>query len=186
MPWSPTRAFPHPLANINSCSVDESAANYFSFALTESLMWLGLGDLINTFRTETLGLRPVDVISAAAALPRLGIPFTYCWLVSYLCNLTLEESSSDKKQVSLSHTKAGRLGSGNKRVGQLQPTNDFHVHPAAASRGISRNRASSNIYWVRLDCAGRSRSGDTNPVKSNSAGWSPRSYKRRLGWLGSQ
>lgn len=60
-------------------------------------MWLGLGDLINAFRTETLGLRPVNIISAAAAVPRLDIPFTYCWLVSivgYLENPRVTQNRS--------------------------------------------------------------------------------------------
>ncbi|KAJ6000962.1 hypothetical protein N7481_001371 [Penicillium waksmanii] len=79
MPWSPTRAFPHPLANIKTCSLNHSAANYFSFMLTDTLMWLGLRDLINSFRTETLDLEPIHILSAAAAVHKLKIPFTYCW-----------------------------------------------------------------------------------------------------------
>ncbi|KAJ5496979.1 UDP-glucose sterol transferase [Penicillium fimorum] len=84
MPWSPTRTFPHPLANIQCNLANDCAANYFSFMLTETLMWLGLGDLINSFRTETLGLFPIDILSAPVAVPKLNIPFTYCWSPSLI------------------------------------------------------------------------------------------------------
>lgn len=79
MPWSPTRAFPHPPANLKSCSMNVRAANYFSFMLTDTLMSLSLRDVINSFRTETLDLMPVDVLSAPVAAPKFQVPFTYCW-----------------------------------------------------------------------------------------------------------
>ncbi|KAJ5765727.1 hypothetical protein N7520_005286 [Penicillium odoratum] len=65
MPWSPTQAFPHPLANIQSSSLEAKITNYLSYMLLEELIWEGLGDTINAFRHKTLG--------------RLGIPYTYCW-----------------------------------------------------------------------------------------------------------
>ncbi|KAJ6085371.1 hypothetical protein N7499_005000 [Penicillium canescens] len=58
MPWSPTQAFPHPLANIQSTSLDKKITNYLSYILLEELIWEGLGDTINSFRP---------------------IPYTYCW-----------------------------------------------------------------------------------------------------------
>ncbi|KAJ5567912.1 UDP-glucose-sterol transferase [Penicillium hetheringtonii] len=82
MPWSPTRTFAHPLANIQTCSMNSHAANYLSFMLTDTIMWLGLKDMINSFRTETLGLAPIHILSAAATVHKLKIPFTYCCYLS--------------------------------------------------------------------------------------------------------
>ena len=79
MPWSPTQAFPHPLANIISSNADQSLANYVSYVLVDMLTWQGLGDLINKFRERTLHLEPVSIIWAPGMLARLRIPWTYCW-----------------------------------------------------------------------------------------------------------
>lgn len=41
MPWSPTHAFPHPLASINRRSLEPSVANYISYSMMELLAWQG-------------------------------------------------------------------------------------------------------------------------------------------------
>ncbi len=41
MPWSATRAFPHPLANIQNVSTDPKIANYLSYGLVQLLTWQG-------------------------------------------------------------------------------------------------------------------------------------------------
>ena len=79
MPWSPSQAFPHPLANIQASNVDASMTNYLSYVLVDMLTWQGLGDLINKFRVYTLGLEPIGLVSAPAMLMRMRIPHTYCW-----------------------------------------------------------------------------------------------------------
>ncbi|KAK3693580.1 hypothetical protein B0T22DRAFT_421016 [Podospora appendiculata] len=79
MPWSPTRAFPHPLANIESTNTDVVMTNYVSYALVEMMTWQGLGDVINRFRTRVLDLEPLSLIWAPGVLNRLRIPTTYCW-----------------------------------------------------------------------------------------------------------
>ncbi|KAI1138122.1 glycosyltransferase family 1 protein [Hypoxylon sp. FL0543] len=79
MPWSPTRAFPQPLANIQSSNTDPVTTNYVSYALVEMMTWQGLGDVINRFRTKVLDLEPLSLLWAPAILSRLRIPFTYCW-----------------------------------------------------------------------------------------------------------
>ncbi|ROW07820.1 hypothetical protein VMCG_03372 [Cytospora schulzeri] len=79
MPWSPTRAFPHPLANIESTNTDVVLTNYISYALVEMMTWQGLGDVINRFRTKVLDLEPLSLIWAPGILSRLHIPTTYCW-----------------------------------------------------------------------------------------------------------
>lgn len=79
MPWSPTRAFSHPLANIESSNTDVVMTNYVSYALVEMMTWQGLGDVINRFRTKVLDLEPLSLIWAPGMLTRLHIPTTYCW-----------------------------------------------------------------------------------------------------------
>ncbi|PQE27751.1 glycosyltransferase family 1 protein [Rutstroemia sp. NJR-2017a BVV2] len=79
MPYSPTQAFPHPLANIQSSNADPQLTNYISYAMIEVLMWQGLGDIINHFRVKCLGLDPVSLIWAPGMLQRLKVPHTYCW-----------------------------------------------------------------------------------------------------------
>ena len=41
MPWSGTRAFPHPLANITYGKSDAGLANYFSYGMVEWMTWQG-------------------------------------------------------------------------------------------------------------------------------------------------
>ena len=79
MPWSPTQAFPHPLANIISSNTDQKLANFISYSMVDMLTWQGLGDLINKFRERVLHLEPVSIIWAPGMLGRLKIPYTYCW-----------------------------------------------------------------------------------------------------------
>ena len=79
MPWSPTQAFPHPLANILASNADQSMANFISYALVDMMTWQGLGDVINRFREKSLGLEPVSIMWAPGMTSRLRIPYTYCW-----------------------------------------------------------------------------------------------------------
>ncbi|ORY57798.1 uncharacterized protein BCR38DRAFT_461077 [Pseudomassariella vexata] len=79
MPWSPTRAFPQPLANIQSSNTDPITTNYVSYALVEMMTWQGLGDVINRFRTKVLDLEPLSLLWAPGILTRLKVPYTYCW-----------------------------------------------------------------------------------------------------------
>jgi hypothetical protein len=41
MPWSSTRAFPHPLADIKSSTTEPKLANYSSFGVVEWMTWQG-------------------------------------------------------------------------------------------------------------------------------------------------
>jgi UDP:flavonoid glycosyltransferase YjiC (YdhE family) len=79
MPYSPTQAFPHPLANIQSSNADKNMTNYISYVLVEMLTWQGLGDLINRFRNKELGLEEINMLRAPGMLQRMRIPHTYCW-----------------------------------------------------------------------------------------------------------
>ncbi|GAB1200441.1 hypothetical protein APSETT444_009814 [Aspergillus pseudonomiae] len=79
MPWSPTQAFSHPLANIRVGDIKPSVANFASYGLMEMVIWEGVGDLVNSFRRFELGLEQLDVIRAPSLISRLRIPFTYMW-----------------------------------------------------------------------------------------------------------
>lgn len=80
-PYTPTQAFPHPLANIRSqkSNVDPNYTNFMSYPLVEMMTWQGLGDLVNRFREKTLGLEPVSSLWAPGALYRMKVPYTYMW-----------------------------------------------------------------------------------------------------------
>jgi hypothetical protein len=79
MPWSPTTAFPHPLANTKISNVDPEMVNYLSYALVETMTWQGLGDLVNSFRVKKLGLSEIDPTFAPGMLTSMRIPHTYAW-----------------------------------------------------------------------------------------------------------
>ncbi|KAI1413568.1 glycosyltransferase family 1 protein [Hypoxylon sp. FL1857] len=78
-PYTPTQAFPHPLASIKKSNVDPGYTNFISYPLVEMMVWQGLGDLVNNFRVKTLGLDPVSTLWAPGATYRLHVPFTYLW-----------------------------------------------------------------------------------------------------------
>ncbi|OBT56319.1 hypothetical protein VE04_02840 [Pseudogymnoascus sp. 24MN13] len=79
MPWTPTRYFPHPLANIQRSNIDPHTANYLSYGMVETMTWQGLGNLTNDWRKKTLGLDPIPTTMGASLLEFLEVPFTYCW-----------------------------------------------------------------------------------------------------------
>ncbi|KAJ1335009.1 sterol 3beta-glucosyltransferase [Microdochium nivale] len=78
-PYTPTQAFPHPLATIKKTNVDPGYTNFISYPLVEMMVWQGLGDLVNDFRAKTLKLDPVSTLWAPGATYRLHVPFTYLW-----------------------------------------------------------------------------------------------------------
>ncbi|KAK4090318.1 CAZyme family GT1 [Purpureocillium lilacinum] len=78
-PYTPTQAFPHPLASIKKSNVDPGYTNFISYPLVDMMVWQGLGDLVNNFRVNTLSLDPVSTLWAPGATYRLHVPFTYLW-----------------------------------------------------------------------------------------------------------
>jgi UDP:flavonoid glycosyltransferase YjiC (YdhE family) len=78
-PYTPTQAFPHPLANIKKTNVDPGYTNFMSYPLVEMMVWQGLGDLVNDFRVKTLGLDPIHTLWAPGSIYRLHVPFSYLW-----------------------------------------------------------------------------------------------------------
>ncbi|KAJ5443844.1 uncharacterized protein N7458_007716 [Penicillium daleae] len=64
MPWSPTQAFPHPLASIRKYNTNPTVVNAVSYAFVDMIHWQGLGDIINRFRRKTLKLDTLDAAQA--------------------------------------------------------------------------------------------------------------------------
>ncbi|KAL0933992.1 Sterol 3-beta-glucosyltransferase UGT80B1-like protein 1 [Colletotrichum truncatum] len=78
MPWSITKAFPHPLANLTGAHTEMHMANAVSYSIVEFLTWQGLGDVINEWRTE-LDLEQIAFSDGPNLAETLRVPFTYCW-----------------------------------------------------------------------------------------------------------
>jgi sterol 3beta-glucosyltransferase len=84
MPWSPTRAFPHPFTHVIS-EAHPGLRNRLSFETFDLLTWLGLSDLVNEFREQTLGLERVHFGEHGASLVHeLAVPHAYLWSPSVL------------------------------------------------------------------------------------------------------
>lgn len=81
MPWSATCAFPHPFAQIDP-STHRPVENFFSYGVLDLLVWAGVGDLFDAFRTKTLGLPPMTLTDGAALFDDHEVPFTYLWPAS--------------------------------------------------------------------------------------------------------
>ncbi|WOL06187.1 sterol 3-beta-glucosyltransferase UGT80A2-like [Canna indica] len=73
MPWTPTSEFPHPLSRVK-----QSAGYRLSYQIVDSMIWLGIRDMINEFRKKKLKLRPVTYLSGAQASTS-DIPHGYIW-----------------------------------------------------------------------------------------------------------
>ncbi|TQN66130.1 Sterol 3-beta-glucosyltransferase [Colletotrichum shisoi] len=67
------------LANIKYSKEDKKSTNHASYAAVEFLTWQCLGDLVNAWRVESLGLEPVPSTEGHRILESLQVPFTYCW-----------------------------------------------------------------------------------------------------------
>ncbi|KAF5659806.1 sterol 3-beta-glucosyltransferase [Fusarium circinatum] len=80
MPWTSTREFCHPLANLkaNGSDMSATAANYVSYSLVEWMTWQGLGDIINAWR-GTIDLEAIPFSEGPCLTETLGVPVTYCW-----------------------------------------------------------------------------------------------------------
>ncbi|EJT69033.1 hypothetical protein GGTG_13430 [Gaeumannomyces tritici R3-111a-1] len=79
MPWTATRAFSHPLANVRSANVNPRLSNYLSYGVVDLMTWQGLGDVINDWRVKDLGLDPLAAAVGPDIVAITKIPHTYCW-----------------------------------------------------------------------------------------------------------
>ncbi|XP_043706546.1 sterol 3-beta-glucosyltransferase UGT80A2-like [Telopea speciosissima] len=73
MPWTPTNDFPHPLSRVK-----QQAGYRLSYHIVDSLIWLGIRDMINEFRKKKLKLRPVTYLSGAQGSAS-DVPYGYIW-----------------------------------------------------------------------------------------------------------
>ncbi|XP_038974355.1 sterol 3-beta-glucosyltransferase UGT80A2-like isoform X1 [Phoenix dactylifera] len=73
MPWTPTSEFPHPLSRVK-----QPAGYRLSYQIVDSMIWLGIRDMINDFRKRKLKLRPVTYLSGAQGSAS-DIPHGYIW-----------------------------------------------------------------------------------------------------------
>ncbi|KAJ5161084.1 hypothetical protein N7492_006476 [Penicillium capsulatum] len=79
MPWTSTKTFPHPLANLKYNGDNPSLGNLLSYHFVEWMTWQGIGDLINDWRKDVLELDPIPATEGPNLAETLNIPFTYCW-----------------------------------------------------------------------------------------------------------
>ncbi|WYZ45983.1 hypothetical protein EsH8_IX_000208 [Colletotrichum jinshuiense] len=80
MPWTATRAFPHPLANIQrGNNLEPQVTNWLSYGVVELMTWQGLGDVINSWRRRNLELAPIPASMGPGIATFLKVPHTYCW-----------------------------------------------------------------------------------------------------------
>ncbi|KAL0069223.1 hypothetical protein AAF712_003586 [Marasmius tenuissimus] len=78
MPWSPTTEFHHPLVNVKESNAKKGMTNYLSYALADILTWQGIGDLVNTFRSDVLKLKTLSMRTGPGLVDTLKVPWTYC------------------------------------------------------------------------------------------------------------
>jgi sterol 3beta-glucosyltransferase len=76
MPWTATSAFPHPLTRLQP-GEHRPVRNFLSYGVVSTMLWAGLGDVVNGFRERTLGLAPLDPVQGASLLEDNEVPFTY-------------------------------------------------------------------------------------------------------------
>nr|AZQ26941.1 UGT80A24 [Avena strigosa] len=73
MPWTPTSEYPHLLSRVKT-----PAAYRLSYQIVDSMIWLGIRDMINEFRKKKLKLRPVTYLSGSQGSGS-DIPHGYIW-----------------------------------------------------------------------------------------------------------
>ncbi|KAJ5639533.1 uncharacterized protein N7484_007395 [Penicillium longicatenatum] len=83
-PWTPTREFANPLAQIqvDEC-VDREMQNYLSFLFIEESLWNEVSHVVDHFRQGILGL-PSLPAGRGVLLRQLDISHTYLWSSSFL------------------------------------------------------------------------------------------------------
>ncbi|KAL6208914.1 hypothetical protein ACLB2K_019857 [Fragaria x ananassa] len=73
MPWTPTSEFPHPLSRVK-----QQTGYRLSYQIVDSLIWLGIRDMINDVRKKRLNLRPVTYLSGSQG-SESDVPHGYIW-----------------------------------------------------------------------------------------------------------
>ncbi|KAI3194812.1 hypothetical protein CBS147311_8411 [Penicillium roqueforti] len=79
-PWTPTRRFVHPLAQIATGSeIDYQLQNYISYLLVWESAWNEVCNVVDHFRKAVLDLPQLPLSSGAEILRESKIPHTYLW-----------------------------------------------------------------------------------------------------------
>ncbi|KAI8820297.1 uncharacterized protein EV422DRAFT_532330 [Fimicolochytrium jonesii] len=84
MPWVRTISFPHPLTNIEHSKTVHKLVNKMSYGVVDTLTWLGVGDVINEFRRDVLGLKRMGVQQGTETVEYMEVPWTFCWSPSLI------------------------------------------------------------------------------------------------------
>ncbi|KAK7395836.1 hypothetical protein VNO78_16407 [Psophocarpus tetragonolobus] len=69
MLWMPITKFPHPLSGVKQ---------QLLYQIVDSLIWLGIRDMINDLRKKKLKLRPVTYLSDSQGF-ETDVPHAYIW-----------------------------------------------------------------------------------------------------------
>ncbi|KAK1942060.1 Sterol 3-beta-glucosyltransferase UGT80A2 [Phytophthora citrophthora] len=78
-PWVPTVAFPHPMSNLPYQDKPQRR-NYLSYKIVNLLMWEGTERIVNTFRSDVLGLPRIRKGGRGREmLLDLDIPHSFMW-----------------------------------------------------------------------------------------------------------
>ncbi|KAE9010404.1 Sterol 3-beta-glucosyltransferase [Phytophthora fragariae] len=78
-PWVPTVAFPHPMSNLPYQDKPQRR-NYLSYKLVDLLMWEGTERIVNSFRSDVLGLPRIRKGGRGREmLLDLDIPHSFMW-----------------------------------------------------------------------------------------------------------
>jgi hypothetical protein len=77
MPWVPTGAFPHPF--VSDRGWGKPFYNRMTYRLVDTSVWLGMADIINDFRVNTLGLAPVALEAGGLLAYRHEVPHIFCY-----------------------------------------------------------------------------------------------------------
>ncbi|CAI7671731.1 unnamed protein product [Penicillium palitans] len=84
-PWTPTRRFVHPLAQIETGSdIDYQLQNYLSHLLVGESVWHEVYSVVDHFRQAVLGLEQLSLSTGAGILRESKIPHTYLWSSEFL------------------------------------------------------------------------------------------------------
>ncbi|OQD60735.1 hypothetical protein PENPOL_c021G04252 [Penicillium polonicum] len=84
-PWTPTRRFVHPLAQIETGSeIDYQLQNYLSHLMVGESVWHEVYSVVDHFRQAVLGLEQLSLSNGAGILREFKIPHTYLWSSGFL------------------------------------------------------------------------------------------------------
>eukprot|EP00743_Colponemidia_sp_Colp-15_P005351 GILK01005753.1.p1 GENE.GILK01005753.1~~GILK01005753.1.p1 ORF type:complete len:881 (-),score=93.45 GILK01005753.1:73-2670(-) len=86
MPWSRTKVTPSPFFPKLQTRATGGRLNYLTYSAVDRLLWAGIRDMVNTWRTKSLGLVPIATKKwiGHRLIHDLNVPFLYCFSPSLL------------------------------------------------------------------------------------------------------